>query len=200
MRRPSVSSIHVLPKLRGMATTMKTKDSQLICSRETLRKEAAWVATGAKVSHNFEEKATESVSCVHVFPNEFSLFFTLLGTFLSSQVFSGSSKKQGVYEWRPALPLPVKPRSTRPTVALTLKINLRLLLYYLNALFLTLPGWEKEPMRSGLNAYTLDIVTFILSPLAGSELWGHGYKDWKIVSFRGLWKPWCAHQTFHTSH
>lgn len=56
MRNPRLSSIQVVPKLSGMATTMKTRDNQLISPRVTFRYWADWSATGAKVSHNCEHK------------------------------------------------------------------------------------------------------------------------------------------------
>lgn len=51
IRRPSVSNIHVVTKLTGMDTTMKTSDNQLISCRPTWRYWEDWSATGAKVSH-----------------------------------------------------------------------------------------------------------------------------------------------------
>lgn len=55
IRKPRVSSIHVDPKLTGMATTMKTSDNQLISSILTIKYWADWSATGAKVSHIWED-------------------------------------------------------------------------------------------------------------------------------------------------
>lgn len=56
IRKPNVSNSHVVPKLRGIATTMKTTDNQLMSSRETLMYWADWAATGAKDSHIWEDK------------------------------------------------------------------------------------------------------------------------------------------------
>lgn len=51
IRSPRVSNIHVVTKLTGMDTTMKTSDNQLTSSRVTCRYWEDWSATGAKVSH-----------------------------------------------------------------------------------------------------------------------------------------------------
>lgn len=56
IRKPNVSNSHVVPKLRGIATSMKTTDNQLMSSRETLRYWADWAATGANDSHIWEDE------------------------------------------------------------------------------------------------------------------------------------------------
>lgn len=53
IRRPRVSSIHVVTKVTGMDTTMKTSDNQLTSCRPTWRYWEDWSATGAKVSHTW---------------------------------------------------------------------------------------------------------------------------------------------------